>query len=72
MTRQEQVGDLDFAWMREYGGAWRVNGCLGVRLHAFYHLSEALTAFTETGPAIDDRGSQSTLFAFSKLTMRIS
>ena len=27
---QNEVGDLDFQWMRQYGTAWRVGGCLGV------------------------------------------
>ncbi|ETW76268.1 hypothetical protein HETIRDRAFT_461179 [Heterobasidion irregulare TC 32-1] len=26
---QNEVGDLDFQWMRQYGTAWRVGGCLG-------------------------------------------
>ncbi|KAA1474646.1 cytochrome P450 [Dentipellis sp. KUC8613] len=26
---QDQVGDVDFKWMREYGSAWRISGCMG-------------------------------------------
>lgn len=28
---QENVGDLDFQWVNEYGTAWRIGGTLGVR-----------------------------------------
>lgn len=27
---QKEVGDLDFKWLRQYGTAWRVKGCMGV------------------------------------------
>lgn len=30
---QENVGDLDWKWMNEYGTAWRLRGALGVRDH---------------------------------------
>ncbi|KAA1474645.1 cytochrome P450 [Dentipellis sp. KUC8613] len=26
---QDQVGDVEFGWMREYGSAWRISACLG-------------------------------------------
>ncbi|TFY55001.1 hypothetical protein EVG20_g9479 [Dentipellis fragilis] len=26
---QDQVGDVEFKWMREYGGAWRISACMG-------------------------------------------
>ncbi|KAA1474639.1 cytochrome P450 [Dentipellis sp. KUC8613] len=26
---QKEVGDVEFKWMREYGSAWRLHGCLG-------------------------------------------
>ena len=28
--RQIDVGQLDFAWARKYGGAWKIDGCFGV------------------------------------------
>lgn len=31
---QENVGDLDFRWVREYGTTWRIGGILGVRVVA--------------------------------------
>ena len=31
LTRQEEVGELDFAWLKEYGPTWRIGGHLGVR-----------------------------------------
>lgn len=30
MRYQEQVGDLEFQWVKEYGTAYRIAGCLGV------------------------------------------
>ena len=27
---QNEVGDCEFKWMREYGSAWRRAGCFGV------------------------------------------
>ncbi|THH11303.1 hypothetical protein EW146_g8088 [Bondarzewia mesenterica] len=27
--RQNEVGDLDFQWIRQWGTAWRINGCMG-------------------------------------------
>jgi hypothetical protein len=27
---QKEVGDKEFPWMREYGGAWKLNGTFGV------------------------------------------
>ena len=29
---QKETGESEFKWMREYGSAWRVQGCMGVRL----------------------------------------
>lgn len=29
---QENVGDLDFRWVNEYGTAWRIGGTFGVRI----------------------------------------
>ncbi|TFY55977.1 hypothetical protein EVG20_g9114 [Dentipellis fragilis] len=29
---QDQVGDVEFKWMREYGSAWRISACMGVRI----------------------------------------
>ncbi|KAA1474653.1 cytochrome P450 [Dentipellis sp. KUC8613] len=26
---QDQVGDVEFKWMREYGSAWRISACMG-------------------------------------------
>lgn len=31
MMRQNEVGELDFKWMAEYGATWRLSGELGVR-----------------------------------------
>lgn len=28
---QNEVGDQEFQWLRQYGTAWRVAGCMGVR-----------------------------------------
>ena len=28
---QNEVGDFEFKWMREFGSAWRRAGCFGVR-----------------------------------------
>lgn len=28
--RQTDVGELDFTWANQYGGAWKIDGCLGV------------------------------------------
>lgn len=29
--QQVDVGDLDFTWHNAYGGAWKIDGCFGVR-----------------------------------------
>lgn len=29
-TRQEEVGQYDFAWLEQYGPTWRTGGHLGV------------------------------------------
>ena len=29
--QQNEVGDYEFKWARQYGSAWRQRGCLGVR-----------------------------------------
>ncbi|KAJ6524397.1 cytochrome P450 [Mycena vulgaris] len=29
MRYQKEVGDVEFRWMREYGSAWKLNGCMG-------------------------------------------
>ncbi|KAJ6524400.1 cytochrome P450 [Mycena vulgaris] len=29
MRYQKEVGDVEFPWMREYGSAWKLNGCMG-------------------------------------------
>ncbi|KAI0666534.1 PAH-inducible cytochrome P450 monooxygenase PC-PAH 4 [Trametes maxima] len=29
LNRQDEVGDLEFSWLREYGPTWRVRGALG-------------------------------------------
>jgi len=29
---QKETGESEFKWMREYGPAWRVRGCMGVSL----------------------------------------
>lgn len=29
---QAEVGDAEFPWMREYGSAWKIHGCMGVRV----------------------------------------
>jgi len=26
---QDEVGDVEFSWMREFGGAWKFHGCMG-------------------------------------------
>ncbi len=31
---QDQVGDLEYSWYREYGGVYRAAGCYGVSLLA--------------------------------------
>ncbi len=35
---QDQVGDLEYSWYREYGSAYRAAGCYGVRLLTYYPL----------------------------------
>ncbi len=32
LMEQDQVGDLDFPWFREYGTAFHTKGCLGVSI----------------------------------------
>ncbi|KAJ6561567.1 cytochrome P450 [Mycena vulgaris] len=32
MNRQNDVGELDFTWNRQYGGAWRIDDCFGGEL----------------------------------------
>ncbi|KAJ7753348.1 cytochrome P450 [Mycena maculata] len=32
INRQNDVGELDFAWNRQYGGAWRIDDCFGGEL----------------------------------------
>ncbi|TFY57340.1 hypothetical protein EVJ58_g7078 [Rhodofomes roseus] len=29
LTRQDEVGDLEYQWMNEYGWAWKIRHCLG-------------------------------------------
>ena len=36
---QNEVGDCEFKWMREYGSAWRRTGCFGVRVYFFRRSS---------------------------------
>ena len=31
LSRQQEVGEYDFPWMKEYGTTWRIGGHLGVR-----------------------------------------
>lgn len=31
LRHQNEVGDCEFKWARQYGSAWRQRGCLGVR-----------------------------------------
>ncbi|RDX57275.1 cytochrome P450 [Lentinus brumalis] len=31
LTRQNEVGELDFQWMKEYGATWRIGGHLGTQ-----------------------------------------
>ncbi|OCH96330.1 cytochrome P450 [Obba rivulosa] len=33
IAQQDQVGDMDTKWNREYGGAWRIKNCLGALQH---------------------------------------
>lgn len=30
MSRQDEVGDLEFEWLRQYGPTWRIQGAFGV------------------------------------------
>ena len=32
---QNEVGDCEFKWMRQFGSAWRRRGCLGVSIRFF-------------------------------------
>jgi len=34
---QNEVGDCEFKWMREYGSAWRRTGCFGVSVYSVQH-----------------------------------
>lgn len=36
---QDQLGETDFKWMAEYGNAWRVGGCFGVRTRSTHYPS---------------------------------
>jgi hypothetical protein len=36
MRYQNEVGDCEFKWMREYGSAWRRTGCFGVSTSALF------------------------------------
>jgi hypothetical protein len=42
--RQNDVGELDFNWANEYGGAWKIDGCFGVRLLCFSLWSCIMTS----------------------------
>ena len=46
---QDQLGETDFRWMAEYGNAWRVGGCFGVR-ELFYSTVVLVT----TADLLDD------------------
>lgn len=35
---QDEVGDLDFEWIKKYGAAWRSKGCLGVRMRFSFYI----------------------------------
>lgn len=39
---QDQLGETDFKWMAEYGNAWRVGGCFGVRTNCLHTLKLTL------------------------------
>ena len=41
---QDQLGETDFRWMAEYGNAWRVGGCFGVRTRSIHQSSCVLVA----------------------------
>lgn len=45
-ARQEQVGEIDFACMKEFGATWRMAGHFGVREFVSYatHAPERLHA----------------------------
>lgn len=30
MSQQDEVGDLEFEWLRQYGPTWRIQGSFGV------------------------------------------
>lgn len=34
---QNEVGDLEFDYLRKYGPTWRISSSFGVRQHAFLH-----------------------------------
>jgi len=36
---QNEVGDCEFKWMREYGSAWRRTGCFGVSVYFVQNFS---------------------------------
>jgi len=38
---QDEVGDLEYKWTREYGTAFRVAGCYGVRASFSYIIFSA-------------------------------
>ena len=40
---QNEVGDCEFKWMREYGSAWRRAGCFGVSVSCLVTLLNFVT-----------------------------
>lgn len=45
MRNQDEVGDLDFQWIREYGTAYRIKGCYSVCRIAYQSYLTSLTEY---------------------------
>jgi hypothetical protein len=55
---QNEVGDCEFKWMREYGSAWRRAGCFGVSVSCLVTLLQSLQSGT-TDRSLDVGGPKS-------------
>ena len=56
MTRQEEVGQLDFAWVKEFGPTWIIKSHMGVRLLSSDYYQRLTTDFFVSAERRPDDG----------------
>ena len=69
MTRQEEVGQLDFAWAKEFGPTWVIKSHMGVRpLPSDYYQRLTTDYFVSAERRPDDRRSEGMLDGLNSLS----